>query len=120
MKNLLTIQKKYVIIYTTKGKDRNPKTMNGNTKTKRTFKVENDIREYTVETCTAVFASIGETERTEALYVCTIEDSGEKTEYVVFNWNMLEDEDEFTAMREDQTAWDGWFGTIKTVELEEN
>lgn len=85
----------------------------------KTFKIENDYREYLVEECTAICASIGETERIEALYVHYYADSGEHVEYVVFNWNMPEDEDEFLAMCEDSSAWDGWHGTLETVEIAE-
>jgi hypothetical protein len=83
---------------------------------KRVFKLEDDYREYLVEECTAICASIGETERTEALYVHYYDKSGEHVEYVVFNWDMPEDEDEFLAMCEDSSAWDGWYGTLETIE----
>lgn len=75
----------------------------------------NDV-EYIVEECTAIAASIAETERTDALYVYYYAESGEKVEHVVFNWDMPEDEDEFRAMCEDSSAWDGWYGTLETVE----
>lgn len=79
------------------------------------FQVENDCREYIVEKCTAICASIGETERTDALYVHYYAESGEHVEHVVFNWDMPEDDDEFLAMCEDSSAWDGWYKTIDTV-----
>ena len=47
---------------------------------------------YTVRTCTAV--SVGETERTTALYVDYYDESGEHVEYVALNATMPEDEDE--------------------------
>ena len=74
--------------------------------------------EYEVSTCTAIAASIGETERTEALYVHYYAESGEHVEFVVWNWEMPEDEDEFLAMCEDSSAWDGWHGTLETVGFE--
>lgn len=74
--------------------------------------------EYEVSTCTAIAASIGETERTQALYVHYYAESGEHVEFVVWNWEMPEDEDEFLAMCEDSSAWDGWHGTLETVGFE--
>lgn len=86
---------------------------------KRTFRIQNDLNEYTVITCTAICASIGETERVNALYVRCNEKSGERVEHVVFGWDMPEDEEEFLAMCEDSSAWDGWDGTLKTVKIAE-
>lgn len=85
----------------------------------RTFKIKNDRHEYTATTCTAICASIGETERVKALYVDNYEESGEHVEYVVFGWDMPEDEEEFLAMCEDSSAWDGWYGTLETVKIAE-
>lgn len=73
--------------------------------------------EYEVSTCTAIPVSIGETERIEALYVHYYAESGEHVEHVVFNWEMPEDEDEFLAMCEDHSAWDGYFETLRTVDF---
>lgn len=70
---------------------------------------------YTVRTCTAVAVSIGETERTIALYVDYYAESGEHVEYVVFNETMPEDEDEFTALFDYSDEWDSYYGTIATV-----
>lgn len=70
---------------------------------------------YTVRTCTAVAVSIGETERTIALYVDYYAESGEHVEYVVFNETMPEDEDEFVALFDYPDEWDGYYSTIATV-----
>lgn len=74
---------------------------------------------YTVRTCTAVAVSIGETERTIALYVDYYAESGEHVEYVVFNATMPEDEDEFVALFDYPDEWDGHYSTIATVCFEE-
>lgn len=70
---------------------------------------------YTVRTCTAVAVSIGETERTTALYVDYYDDSGEHVEYVVFNATMPEDEDEFMILCDYSDEWDSNYRTIATV-----
>lgn len=70
---------------------------------------------YTVRTCTAVAVSIGETERTTALYVDYYEESGEHVEYVVFNATMPEDEDEFMILCDYSDEWDSDYRTIATV-----
>lgn len=70
---------------------------------------------YTVRTCTAVAVSVGETERTIALYVDYYADSGEHVEYIVFNETMPEDEDEFVALFDYPDEWDSYYSTIATV-----
>ena len=72
---------------------------------------------YTVRTCTAV--SVGETERTTALYVDYYDESGEHVEYVVFNATMPEDEDEFMALCDYSDGWDSHYITISTVCFDE-
>lgn len=74
---------------------------------------------YTARTCTAVAVSTGETERTIALYVDYYAESGEHVEYVVFNETLPEDEDEFIALFDYPDEWDGDYGTIATVCLED-
>ena len=74
---------------------------------------------YTVRTCTAVAVSVGETERTIALYVDYYAESGEHVEYVVFNETMPEDEDEFMAMFDYPDEWDSDYDTIATVCFDE-
>lgn len=74
---------------------------------------------YTVRTCTAVAVSIGETERTIALYVDYYAESGEHVEYVVFNETMPDDEDEFIALFDYPDEWDGYYSTIATVCFED-
>ena len=77
---------------------------------------ENDTTiTYTVRTCTAVAVSIGETERTTALYVDYYEESGEHVEYVVFNATMPEDEDEFMDLCDYSDGWYSDYRTIATV-----
>ena len=79
---------------------------------------ENDTTTtYTVRTCTAV--SVGETERTIALYVDYYEESGEHVEYVVFNATMPEDEDEFMDLCDYSDGWDSHYMTIATVCFDE-
>ena len=68
---------------------------------------------YTVRTGTAV--SVGETERTTALYVDYYDESGEHVEYVVFNATMPEDEDEFMDLCDYSDGWDSHYMTIATV-----
>ena len=72
---------------------------------------------YTIRTCTAV--SVGETERTTALYVDYYEESGEHVEYVVFNATMPEDEDEFMILCDYSDEWDSHYRTIATVCFDE-
>ena len=84
---------------------------------KKTFTIGNT--QYTVCECTAVCKSIGESERQKALFVYDISESGEKTEFVVFGFEMPEDESEFLEMCEDSSAWDGWYETLETVEIAE-
>ena len=74
---------------------------------------------YTVRTCTAVAVSIGETERTTALYVDYYDESGEHVEYVVFNATMPEDEDEFMGLCDYSDGWDSHYRTIATVCFDE-
>lgn len=72
---------------------------------------------YTVRTCTAV--SVGETERTIALYVDYYAESGEHVEYVVFNATMPEDEDGFMDLCDYSDEWDSNYRTIATVCFDE-
>lgn len=74
---------------------------------------------YTVRTCTAVAVSIGETERTIALYVDYYAESGEHVEYVVFNESMPEDEEAFVAMFDYPEEWDSYYETLATVCFED-
>ena len=75
--------------------------------------------EYTVCTCTAIAKDIGECERRKALFVYSFAESGEKSEYVLFGYDMPEDESEFLEMCGDSSAWDGWYETVETVEIAE-
>ena len=70
---------------------------------------------YTVRDCTAIPVSVGETERTIALYVDYYAESGEHVEYVVFNETLPEDEDEFMALCDYPDEWDSHYSTIATV-----
>ena len=80
---------------------------------KRTFTV-NKI-EYTVEPCTAIAASIDDTERQNAIYVSCTTDSGEIVEHVVFGWDMPESDEDFADICEDYSAWDSGCDTLATV-----
>ena len=84
---------------------------------KKTFTIGST--EYTVCDCTAVCKDLGESDRRKALFVYSFADSGEKSEFVVFDYEIPEDESEFLKMCEDSSAWDGWFETIDSVEIAE-
>ena len=83
----------------------------------KTYTIDNIT--YTVRTCTAVAVSIGDTERTTALYVDYYAESGEHVEYVVFNETMPEDEDEFMTLCDYSDEWDSNYRTIATVCFDE-
>ena len=83
---------------------------------KKNFTVEGT--EYTVEEITAIATCAGqcsEDDRQNSLLVTSITDSGEKIEYVVFGYDMPDDEDDFSNMCEDSDAWDSDLDTLKTV-----
>ena len=84
---------------------------------KKTFTLSGT--EYTVCECTAIAKDLGESERRKALYVYSISESGEKTEFVLFGYDLPEDEYEFFEMCEESADWDGWYETIKSVEITE-
>ena len=83
----------------------------------KTFKIGNT--EYKVSECTAICKDLGESERRKAIYVESIAESGEKSEYVIFDYEMPENENEFSKMCKESSEWDGWCETIKTVEFSE-
>lgn len=83
---------------------------------KKTFTV--DGTEYTVEQITAIATSAGdsvEDQRQNALLVTSYTDSGEKMEYVVFGFDMPQDESDFASMLDEPGAWDGSEDTLRTV-----
>ena len=83
---------------------------------KKTFTVEGT--EYTVEEITAIATCAGEyseDKRQNALLVTNVADSGEKIEYVVFGYDMPDDENDFSDMCEDSNAWDSDYETLETV-----
>lgn len=84
---------------------------------KKTFTIGST--EYTVCECTAICKDLGETERRKALFVCSISESGEKDEFVLFDFDMPEDESEFLEMCEYSSEWDGWDETVESVEIAE-
>lgn len=84
---------------------------------KKTFTLSGT--EYTVCECTAIAKDLGESERRKALYVYSISESGEKTEFVLFGYDLPEDEYEFFEMCAESADWDGWYETIKTIEITE-
>ena len=83
---------------------------------KKTFTVEGT--EYTVEEITAIATCAGEyseDKRQNAILVTNVADSGEKIKYVVFGYDMPENENEFSDMCEDSNAWDSDLETLETV-----
>ena len=83
---------------------------------KKTFTVERT--EYTVEDITAIATCAGEYSedfRQNALLVTNMADSGEKIEYVVFGYDMPENDDDFYDMCEDSDAWDSNWETLETA-----
>ena len=84
---------------------------------KKTFTIGST--EYTVSECTAICKDLGESERRKALFVCSFSESGEKSEFVLFDFDMPEDESEFIEMCEDSSVWDGWYATVDSVEIAE-
>ena len=83
---------------------------------KKIFTVEGT--EYTVEEITAIATCAGdysEDDRQNAILVTNVADSGEKIEYVVFGYDMPENEDDFSDICEDSYAWDSDWETIATV-----
>lgn len=74
-------------------------------KMKKFFEV-NGI-EYEIKAVTAICAADEEDEskRQGALMVSS-EQNGERSEYVVFGWEMPESEEDFTEMCEDYSAWE--------------
>lgn len=83
---------------------------------KKTFTV--DGTEYTVEQITAIATSAdeyAEDQRQNALLVTSYTDSGEKMEYVVFGFDMPQDESDFASMLDEPNAWDGSEDTLRTV-----
>ena len=83
---------------------------------KKTFTVKGT--EYTVEEITAIATCAGdysEEDRQKAIIVTNVADSGEKIEYVVFGYDMPENEDDFSDMCEDSDAWDSSWETLETV-----
>lgn len=84
---------------------------------KKTFRIGNT--EYTVKECTAICKDMGESERRKALYIYNVSESGEKSEYVIFDFDMPESEAEFLKMCQESSEWDGWYETIETIEFTE-
>lgn len=77
-------------------------------------------RTYTIETCTAIdlhsiMDGTGEAARQHALKVVYQLDSGELVEYVVFGWQMPEDEEDLIEMFDDPTAWESDWEALSTV-----
>lgn len=76
-------------------------------------------RVYTVQECTAIAATAGDTERQDALLVTRADEEygSEKFEQIVFGWTMPEDDEGFAAMCEDYGAWSSDDEAIETVIL---
>lgn len=83
---------------------------------KKTFTV--DGTEYTVDQITAIATSADEyadDQRQNALLVTSEADSGEKMQYVVFGFELPQDESDFASMLDEPGAWDGSEDTLRTV-----
>ena len=80
----------------------------------KTFEI--DGTEYTVETCTAICsADLGdESKRQDALLVSS-DNGGEKSEFVVFGWEMPETSEDFSDMCDDSSAWESEWEVLETV-----
>lgn len=75
--------------------------------------------EYTVSRCTAI-ADVDDYKeecRQNALLVSSTTDGGERINYVVFGYEMPEDDEEFAAMSEDAMMWDSDWETLETVRM---
>lgn len=73
--------------------------------------------EYSVEKITAIAASAGEyseDHRQSALLIVS-ESNGENAEYVVFGFEMPEDNDDFISMLDEPSAWDSDWETLESV-----
>ena len=72
---------------------------------------------YTIKEITAIAYcdDFNEECRQDALLVTTVADSGEKFEWVVFGYNMPDDEDDFENMEAEPYAWESDYETLETV-----
>ena len=72
--------------------------------------------EYTVNPCTAICgADMGdESSRQDALFVSS-ENGGEKSEFVVFGYEMPETDENFRDMCDDPSAWESDQDVVDTV-----
>lgn len=77
----------------------------------KTFTIDNT--EYTITDCTALDC---EDRRVNALLVKNTADSGEKFQFVVFNYDMPETVEDFEDMCGDHWAWDSDYEVLKTVQ----
>lgn len=80
----------------------------------KTFEINGT--EYTLEPCTAICCAdlVDESKRQEALLVSS-ESDGEKSEFVVFGWEMPETAGNFSDMCDDSSAWESDHEVLDTV-----
>ena len=80
----------------------------------KTFEINGT--EYTVEACTAICgADLGDESKRQDAILVTSENGGEKSEFVVFGWEMPETDEDFSDMCDDSSAWESDHEVLKTV-----
>lgn len=72
--------------------------------------------EYNVEPCTAICgADMGDESKRQAALLVSSESNGEKSEFVVFGWEMPAAADGFADMCDDSSAWESDWEVLGTV-----
>ena len=80
----------------------------------KTFEINNT--EYTMESCTAICGSdLGDESKRQDAILVTSENGGEKSEFVVFGWEMPETSEDFSDMCDDSSAWESDWEVLETV-----
>ena len=80
----------------------------------KTFEINNT--EYTVESCTAICGSdLGDDSKRQDAILVTSENGGEKSEFVVFGWEMPETAEDLSDMCDDSSAWESDHEVLDTV-----
>lgn len=73
--------------------------------------------EYTLEPCTAICgADLGDESKRQDAILVSSENSGERTEFVVFGWEMPETSEDFSDMCDEPGAWESDWEVLNTVE----
>lgn len=74
--------------------------------------------EYTVEACTAIcLYELGDESKRQSALLVSSENGGEKSEFVVFGWEMPETSEGFSDMCDDSSAWESEWEVLDTVRL---